>query len=113
MSSPVLEAFLARLYTDEAALAAFLAAPDEAMRQAGLDTAAIAALRAVDRDSLVMAARSFRAKRTEQVRPRRLAGMRSVVSRARALLTGRHREGETGTPFRIPLIQPRRREESR
>jgi len=100
MSSPALEAFLARLYTDEAALAAFLGAPDEAMRRAGLDAAALAALRALDRDSLVMAASSFRAKRAAQIRPGHLAATRDIVGRAKALLTGRRREGQTGTSFK-------------
>jgi hypothetical protein len=63
MSSPAIEAFLARLYTDGALLTAFLEAPDETARAAGLDAAAIAALCAIDRDGLAMAARSFRAKR--------------------------------------------------
>ena len=63
MSSPAFEAFLARLYTDEALLRTFLSAPDETARAAGLDTASIAALCAVDREQIVMAARSFRAKR--------------------------------------------------
>jgi hypothetical protein len=63
MSSPGIEAFLARLYTDDAALAAFLAAPGAAAAAAGLDAAEIAALAAIDRNGLVMAARSFGAKR--------------------------------------------------
>jgi hypothetical protein len=63
MSSPGIEAFLARLYTEEAALAAFLANPEAAAAAAGLDAAEIAALAAIDRDGLAMAARSFRAKR--------------------------------------------------
>ncbi len=63
MSSPRLEAFLARLYADEAALAQFLANPGAAALAAGLDAAEAAALAAVDRDGLVMAARSFAAKR--------------------------------------------------
>ena len=63
MSSPAFEAFLARLYTDEALLAAFLREPGETARGAGLDAASVAALCAIDRDGLTMAARSFRAKR--------------------------------------------------
>jgi hypothetical protein len=63
MSSPVLEAFLAHLYTDEAALRDFLLAPAETARRAGLADEEICAMAACDRDGLVMAARSFRAKR--------------------------------------------------
>ena len=63
MSSPRLEALLARLYTDERALAQFLAHPRGAALAAGLDAADTAALAAAERDGLVMAARSFAAKR--------------------------------------------------
>jgi hypothetical protein len=73
MSSPALEAFLARLYTDEAALQTFLQTPDETARAAGLDAEAVAALRMIDRTGLAMAARSFRAKRAGLARPRRLS----------------------------------------
>jgi hypothetical protein len=66
MSSPRLEAFLARLYTDEAALAQFLAAPRAAALAAGLDAGEAAALAEADRDGLVMAARSFAAKRARK-----------------------------------------------
>jgi hypothetical protein len=63
MSSPRLEAFLARLYTDEAALRDFLHAPAETAHSAGLTGEEIRAMAACDQDGLVMAARSFRAKR--------------------------------------------------
>ena len=69
MSSPALEEFLVRLYTDEAALSAFLSAPTEAARAAGLDHAEISALAGIDQTGLVMAAASFRAKRAQR-RPR-------------------------------------------
>ena len=62
MSSPLLEAFLARLYTDEAALAAFLETPVDEARNAGLAASEVAALLEIDREGLVMAARGFRAK---------------------------------------------------
>jgi hypothetical protein len=81
MSSPAFEAFLARLYTDEALLAAFLRAPDETARAAGLDDAGITALCAVDRDSLAMAGRSFRAKRAAGKSPGPAAKARLLVSR--------------------------------
>jgi hypothetical protein len=58
-----LEEFLARLYTDEAALTAFLDAPAETARAAGLDAAEVSALIGADRIGLVMAAASFRATR--------------------------------------------------
>src|SRR6267378_2633444 len=53
MSSPALEEFLARLYTDEAALCAFLSAPTEAARAAGLDHAEISALAGADQAGLI------------------------------------------------------------
>jgi hypothetical protein len=63
VSSPALEAFLARLYADEATLAAFLDNPGPLLAASGLAEAEIAAVRAIDRVGLVMAARSYRAKR--------------------------------------------------
>jgi hypothetical protein len=63
MSSPVLEGFLARLYTEEPALAEFLQRPAETARAAGLSDAEVSALVAADRIGLVMAAASFHAKR--------------------------------------------------
>ena len=63
MSSPALEGFLARLYSDESALAEFLRAPAEVARAAGLSDAEVLALRGADHSGLVMAARSFGAKR--------------------------------------------------
>ena len=81
MSSPAFEAFLARLYTDDALLAAFLREPEETARTAGLDAAAITALHRVDRDGLAMAARSFRAKRAG-LKPRGPAAkIRSLIAR--------------------------------
>jgi hypothetical protein len=73
MSSPLLEAFLARLYTDEAALEAFLEMPADEARNAGLAASEVAALLEVDRDGLVMAARGFRVKL--QARSRRARGI--------------------------------------
>jgi hypothetical protein len=68
MSSPALEAFLARLYTDETALAAFLAAPREVTLDAGLDATTATELAAVDRSDLIAAAHSFRATRARRRR---------------------------------------------
>ncbi|HEX9534887.1 MAG TPA: hypothetical protein VF924_05410 [Stellaceae bacterium] len=63
MSSPALEEFLARLYTDEPALAEFLQMPTETARAAGLGDAEVSALAGADHIGLVMAAASFRVKR--------------------------------------------------
>ena len=60
MSSPRLEAFLARLYTDEASLAAFIRAPADTARDAGLDDADVSAMVAADHIGLVMAAAARR-----------------------------------------------------
>jgi hypothetical protein len=66
MSSPRFEEFLARRYTDEPALAAFLRAPAESARAAGLDHAEVSALVGADHIGLAMAAASFRAKRARR-----------------------------------------------
>jgi hypothetical protein len=73
MSSPALEEFLARLYTDEPALAKFLRAPTEAARAAGLNDAEVSALANADHIGLVMAAASFHAKRERRKSRRRLS----------------------------------------
>jgi hypothetical protein len=78
MSSPAFEAFLAQLYTDEAALSAFLRAPTEAARAAGLDHAEISTLAGIDQTGLVMAAASFRAKRARRRRRHRLLRWRRI-----------------------------------
>ncbi len=70
MSSPGLEEFLARLYTDEPALVVFLEMPTETARAAGLSDAEVSALVGADHIGLVMAAASYRAKR-ERRKPRR------------------------------------------
>ena len=72
MSSPALEEFLAKLYTDQPALDAFLHAPAEIARAAGLDEAEVSALVDADHIGLVMAAASFRAKRERRNSSRRL-----------------------------------------
>jgi len=73
MSSPALEEFLARLYTDEPALAKFLQAPTETACAAGLNDAEVSALANADHVGLVMAAASFRAKRERRKSRRRLS----------------------------------------
>ena len=72
MSSPRLEEFLARLYTDEPDLAAFLRSPAETAHAAGLDQAEVSALAGADHIGLAMAAASFRAKRARRSRRHRL-----------------------------------------
>jgi uncharacterized protein (UPF0276 family) len=59
----LVEALLARLYTDGAARRRWLADPDGEGRRAGLDDAARAAVRTLDRAGLELAARSFAHKR--------------------------------------------------
>ena len=66
MSSPALEGFLARLYTDESTLSEFLRRPAEIARAAGLSDAEVMALEGADHVGLVMAASSFRAKRQQR-----------------------------------------------
>jgi hypothetical protein len=80
MSSPRLEAFLATLYADEEALRRFLAAPAPIARAAGLTPDEVAAMAAIDRTGLVMAARSVAAKRAGR---RRLGLWRRVVGALR------------------------------
>lgn len=63
MSSPLLETFLARLYTDQDALTGFLQNPEHAARCANLSEAEIAALKTADLTGLQMAAASYAAKR--------------------------------------------------
>ena len=63
MSSPRFEAFLARLYSDPEFLSRFLRAPEEATREAGLDSRERSAASAIDRAGLLMAARSYGLKR--------------------------------------------------
>jgi hypothetical protein len=72
MSSPALEGFLARLYTDESTLAEFLRRPAEIARAAGLSDAEVLALDDADHVGLVMATRSFRAKRQRRTNHRGL-----------------------------------------
>jgi pantoate kinase len=73
MSSPALEEFLARLYTDEPALAEFLRMPSETARAAGLNDAEVSALVGADHIGLVMAAASYCAKRERRKSRRRLS----------------------------------------
>ena len=87
MSAPRLEAFLAQLYTDQAARRAFLGDPRGAAAAAGLEPSEIAALEAIDRPGLELAARSFEAKRAGQ-RARPPAWRRWLAALAAILATG-------------------------
>jgi len=70
MSQAPLEAYLARLYTDDALREALLADPACAARDAGLDEADAAALSGIDRAGLRMAAASFAHKREQHRKPK-------------------------------------------
>ena len=63
MSSPRLEAFLAKIYVDEGARAEFLADPRGAAARAGLTEVERAALEKIDRVGLELTARSLSRKR--------------------------------------------------
>ncbi len=70
MSSIALETFLARLYTDAAARARFMADPQGEAAQAGLSAAECAAMARCDRIGLEMAAESFGHKRDQHSKRR-------------------------------------------
>jgi hypothetical protein len=63
MSSPALETYLAKLYTDDAVREAFLLAPHAQALLHGLSPQEADAMAAMDRIGLQMAAASYRAKR--------------------------------------------------
>ena len=63
--SPAFEAYLARIYTDDAERAAFLADPRGRAAAVRLSPAEVDALAAIDRDGLALAVQSFRRKRDE------------------------------------------------
>lgn len=75
MNARALEAFLARLYTDDALRGSFLAAPAAVAREAGLDEEAVRALARIDREGLMLAACSFARKRATHSGKRRAAGL--------------------------------------
>jgi hypothetical protein len=77
MSATALEAFLARLYTDEPLRRAFLEQPAPVARAAGLDEATVQQLTLVDREGLAMAADSFARKRAAHARHGARAGWMS------------------------------------
>jgi len=73
MSGPAFEAFLARLYVDADFRAAFLADQTGFARGAGLAESEVAALAAIDRQGLLLAADSFAHKRATSAKRRRRA----------------------------------------
>jgi hypothetical protein len=96
MSAAALEAFLARLYTDEPLRRAFLDRPEPVARAAGLDEAAVAQVAQMDLEGLVLAADSFARKRAAHSqsgsRPGSRTGARtSWPARWRAWLPWRRR----------------------
>ena len=68
MSTADVEAVLARLYTDEDFLARFLDAPREVLALESLSADERAALAAIDRSELMLAANSYRHKRDTRKR---------------------------------------------
>jgi tripartite-type tricarboxylate transporter receptor subunit TctC len=71
LKASAFEGFLARLYTDARLRQQFLIQPEAVARGAGLDDEAVQALVRVDREGLVLAARSFAAKRAAHGAKRR------------------------------------------
>ena len=63
MRTADVEAFLARLYTDEDFLARFMRSPDDVLSSETLSAEQRAALAAIDRSELMLAANSYRHKR--------------------------------------------------
>lgn len=63
MNGEKLEAFLARLYTDAGFREAFLGDPQAVVARAGLDAEDRDALLRIDREALLLAARSYEYKR--------------------------------------------------
>ena len=66
MSAQALEVFLAGLYTDESLRSRFLADAESVIADTDLAPADRAALLAIDRDGLVLAARSYAHKRNRR-----------------------------------------------
>ena len=74
MSAVSLEAYLARLYTDDALRIDFLADPPRVAREAGLSAEDVDALVNIDRAGLQMAADSYAWKRKQHRRPKKTLG---------------------------------------
>ena len=73
MSSPALETFLARLYSDAELRERFLAAPANVAAAFGLTPAEVAALEKIDHAGLQLAAKSYAKKRQLRHKPGTLA----------------------------------------
>jgi hypothetical protein len=86
MSSPQLEAFLARLYADRAFLERFLSVPEDAMKEAGLTPRERDAASEIDRASLLLAAHSYERKRQARGWRPRQATFLARVSKSTAAL---------------------------
>jgi len=67
MSSPAFEAFLARLYTEDDLRRRFVASPSSVANESGLSNEEQRALEAIDRDGLIVAARSYAQKRRRKL----------------------------------------------
>lgn len=80
-----LEAFLARLYSDDALYRRFLDDAPDAARREGLTSAEAISVAAIDRDGLELARKSYARKRAGKERHTR----GSVVSRVLAWVTSR------------------------
>ncbi len=81
MSAPALEAFLARLYTDAVLRSAFLRAPENVAREAGLCEETVRALTRIDGEGLVLAAESFAHKRAAHAGKDRAGGVHALIRR--------------------------------
>jgi hypothetical protein len=79
MTSPAFEAFLARVYVDGEFRERFLRDPYGEATGAGLSETESRALERIDRTGLVMAARSYSAKRERK--PRRIGWIRRIFAR--------------------------------
>jgi hypothetical protein len=88
MSSPALESFLARLYTDEQARARFLEDMRGEAERAGLSEADAAALAETDGTGLRMAAAGYAHKRARHRAPR-LSLAEAVVGWMRSAMRAR------------------------
>jgi hypothetical protein len=89
MSSPALETFLARLYTDRPFLERFLTDPAGTMSEAGLTGDEQRCLADMDRGGLLLAVRSFERKRAARGWPsgaRPQASGTTLAARLRAWL---------------------------
>ena len=80
-TSPEFEAFLARVYVDAEFRTRFLTDPSGEAQRAGLSDDEGAALDRMDRSGLQLASRSYQAKRSNMVSPRRTGWLRRLLQR--------------------------------